>query len=91
MGVDFNSFADTRVYENKNKRTDFGCNFTFSLRKNVLSQVAEQGDEVIFAFLRASAKFDVESKDKDSGQTLLSYGAATWHEAVVKLPLEKGA
>ncbi|KAG4432770.1 hypothetical protein IFR05_011753 [Cadophora sp. M221] len=77
--------------ENKNKRTNFGRNFNFSRRKSVFSQVEEQGDEVIVTFLCASAKFDVESKDKDSSQTPLSWAAANGHEAVVKLLLEKGA
>ena len=34
---------------------------------------------------------ELETKDKDSGWTPLSYAAANGHEAVVKLLLEKGA
>ncbi|KAI0532365.1 hypothetical protein GGR58DRAFT_490623 [Xylaria digitata] len=76
--------------ENKNKRTNFGRNFTFSRHRSVFSHVEEQGDEVIFTFLCASAKFDVESKDRFK-RTPLLWAAARGREAVVKLLLEKGA
>jgi ankyrin repeat protein len=77
--------------ENRNKRTNFGRNFTFSRQRSVFSHVAEQGDEVILTFLCASGKLDVETKDKNYGQTPLSWAAEKGHEAVVKLLLEKGA
>ena len=76
--------------ENRNKRTNFGRNFTFSRQRSVFSHVAERGDEVILTFLCASGKLDVESKDR-FGQTPLSWAAEKGHEAVVKLLLEKGA
>ena len=76
--------------ENVNKRTDFGRNFTYSRHRSVVSCLAKQGNEVIFTFLCASGKLDVDSKDK-SGQTSLSYAAEKGHEAVVKLLLENGA
>jgi ankyrin repeat protein len=50
--------------------------------------IAEQRDEVIPAFLRASGKFDIESKDRFNRMPL-SYAAQNGHEAVVK-QLDKG-
>jgi ankyrin repeat protein len=50
--------------------------------------IAEQRDEVIPAFLRASGKFDIESKDRFDRMPL-SYAAQNGYEAVVK-QLDKG-
>ena len=77
--------------ENRNKRINFGRNFTFSRDKSVFFHVAEKGDEIILTFLCASGKLDVESEDSSSGQTPLSWAAMNGRKAVVKLLLEKGA
>ena len=76
--------------ENRNERTNFSRNFTFSRQRSILSYVAVRGDEVILTFLCALGKLDVESKDR-SGRTPLSWAAENGREAVVKLLLEKGA
>ena len=76
--------------ENRNKRTYFGRNFTFSRHRSVFSHLVEQCDEVILYFLFASGKLDLESKDRFY-RTPLSWAAEIGHEAMVKLLLEKGA
>ncbi|KAG9230079.1 heterokaryon incompatibility protein-domain-containing protein [Amylocarpus encephaloides] len=76
--------------EIRNKRTNFGRDFTFSRYRNISSHVAEQGDEVILAVLCALGKLDVESKDR-CYRTPLSWAAEKGHEAVAMLLLEKGA
>jgi hypothetical protein len=76
--------------ENRNKRTNFGRNFTFLRYRSVFSHVAEQGDEIILTFFCALGKLDVESKDR-LGQTPLSCASWNGYEAVVKLLLERGA
>jgi hypothetical protein len=80
-----------QYFEDGNKRTKFGRNFTFSRHRGVLSYTAEQGDKVIvLASLLASDKLDTNSTD-NSGRTPLSWAAENGHEAVVKLLLESGA
>lgn len=77
-------------FENRNKRTELGRNFTFSRQRSVSSYVAERGDEVILTFLCTLGKLDVESRDR-SNRTPLLYAAGIGHDTVVKLLLEKGA
>lgn len=50
--------------------------------------IAEQRDEVIPAFLRASGKFDIESKDRFN-RTPLSWAAQYGYNTVVKLLMEE--
>ncbi|KAH0594295.1 hypothetical protein MHUMG1_08134 [Metarhizium humberi] len=74
-----------------NKRPNFGRDFTFSRGRNVLTYLAEHGEEVmILAFLLAERGADIDIRDRH-GRTPLSWAAKNGHEAVVKLLLEKGA
>ena len=79
-----------RYAENRNKQTYFGRNFTFSRQRSVSSYVAEEGDEVIFNFLCAAGKLDVESEGWRN-RTPLSWAITLRQEAAIKLLLEKGA
>lgn len=81
-----------QYYQDGNQRADIGRDFKFSRDRNVLSYLAEGGDEIILAFVLASGKDDAEidSKDKD-GRTPLSWAAEKGHEAVVRLLLDNGA
>jgi hypothetical protein len=80
-----------QYYQNENKQTNFGRDFTFSQQRGILSHLAEQGDKVIIiASLLASDKLDTNSTDS-SGRTPLSWVAGRGHEVAVKLLLEKGA
>jgi ankyrin repeat protein len=74
--------------QDRNKRTNFGRDFTFSPHKGVLSYVAEHGDEILLAFLLSQGECMPDSKDK-SGRTPLSRAAENGHEPVVKLLLAK--
>jgi ankyrin repeat protein len=76
--------------ENRNKRTNFSRNFTFSRQRSVFSYFAEHGDETVLAFLCALGKPELESNDS-YGRTPLSWVAQHGREAVVKLLLENGA
>jgi ankyrin repeat protein len=76
--------------ENRNKRTTFSRNFTFSQQRSVFSYFAENGDETVLAFLCALGKPELESNDS-YGRTALSWVAQHGREAVVKLLLENGA
>ena len=76
--------------ENRYKHTNFGRNFTFSKQRGLTSYIAERGNEVILAFLYASGKLDVNSRDRHN-RTPLSWAASNEREAVAKLLLEKGA
>ncbi|KID93484.1 Pfs, NB-ARC and Ankyrin domain protein, partial [Metarhizium majus ARSEF 297] len=79
-----------QYYQNGNRRPDFGRDFNFSRRRGVFSHLAEKGDEaMIVAFLLASDKGDLESRNNDE-RTPLSWAAEKGHEAVVKLLLETG-
>ncbi|KAK8923034.1 Ankyrin repeat domain-containing protein 50 [Metarhizium anisopliae] len=74
-----------------NKRPNFGRDFTFSRGRNVLTYLAEHGEEVmILAFLLAERGADIDIRDRDR-RTPLSWAARNGHEAVVKLLIEKGA
>ncbi|KAK9446348.1 Pfs, NB-ARC and Ankyrin domain protein [Metarhizium brunneum] len=78
-----------QYYQNGNRRPDFGRNFNFSRRRGVFSH-AEKGDEaMIVAFLLASDKGDLESRNNDE-RTPLSWAAENGHEAVVELLLDTG-
>jgi ankyrin repeat protein len=77
--------------ENRNSRIEIGRNFTFSKeRRSVCSYFAENGDEVVLAFLCALGKLDVKSTDR-FGRTSLSYAAQSGCEGVVTLLLDQGA
>ncbi|EFY90700.1 Pfs, NB-ARC and Ankyrin domain protein [Metarhizium acridum CQMa 102] len=79
-----------QYYQNGNRRPDFGRNFNFSRRRGVFSHLAEKGDEaMIVAFLLASDKGDLESRNNDE-RTPLSWAAEKGHEAVVELLLDTG-
>ncbi|KAN0096829.1 hypothetical protein V8E51_015634 [Hyaloscypha variabilis] len=76
--------------ENRNSRIEIGRNFTFSKeRRSVCSYFAENGDEVVLAFLCALGKLDVKSTDR-FGRTSLSYAAQSGCEGVVTLLLDQG-
>jgi hypothetical protein len=77
-------------FKNRNKRTNFGRNFTFSWQRSISSYLAEQSDEVFLTFLCASGNLDVESKDK-LGRTPLSWLAQRGHNVALELLLERGA
>jgi len=49
------------------------------------------GHEAVVKLLLETGKVDPESKDKEYGQTPLSWAVRNGHKAVVKLLLEKGA
>jgi ankyrin repeat protein len=72
--------------QDRNKRANFGRNFTFPRQKGVLSCVADLGDEVLLAFLLNSANVDADSKDQQ-GRTPLSRAAEKGYESVVRLLL----
>jgi hypothetical protein len=89
--------------QDRNKRTNFGRDFTFSPHRGVLSYVAEHGDEILLAFLLSQGEYMLDSKDK-SGRTPLSWalegqcwsdtavvGRRKGHEGVVKLLLARTA
>ena len=77
-----------QYYQDGNKRTNFGRDFTFSPHRGVLSYVAEHGDETLLAFLLSQGKYMLDSKDK-SGRTPLSWAAEKGNEPMVKLLLAK--
>lgn len=79
-----------QYFENRNKRTNFGRSFTFSRRKTIFSQVVEQDDDVLIAFLCHSGKIEFETEDTD-GYTPLTWAVKHGHEALIKLFLENGA
>ncbi|KAF5137383.1 Ankyrin repeat domain-containing protein 50 [Metarhizium anisopliae] len=73
------------------KKPYLGRDFIFSRGRNVLTYLAEHGEEVmILAFLLAERDADIDIRDRDR-RTPLSWAATNGHEAVVKLLLEKGA
>jgi len=74
--------------QDRNKRTNFGRDFTFSPHRGVLSYVAEHGDEILLAFLLSQGEYMLDSKDK-SGRAPLSWAAEKGHEPVVRLLLAK--
>lgn len=76
-------------YQKRNIQPEFRRDFTFSKRRSVLSQLAENGDEGLLAFLISSEEADVNEKD-GIGRTPLSWAAGNGHEAVVRLLLETG-
>ncbi|KAH8800287.1 Pfs, NB-ARC and ankyrin domain protein [Xylogone sp. PMI_703] len=80
-----------RLYGDKNGLTEgFGCDFTFSRQKGVLSYLIEQGDiPTVFAFILPLDKFNIGSGD--NCQELLFWVAKKGVEALVRLLLEKGA
>ncbi|MCJ1288448.1 hypothetical protein MMC26_007806, partial [Xylographa opegraphella] len=75
--------------EDKNNSTYLGREFKFSKRRDVISYLAELGNEIILALVLGSWKASIDSKDKN-GQTPLSWAAANRHEAVIKLLIDTG-
>ncbi|KAI0125984.1 hypothetical protein BJ170DRAFT_456668 [Xylariales sp. AK1849] len=73
----------TKVYK-------FSRDFTFSPQRNVLSHIAELGNEKILGFFLAIREVDIDLIDV-SGRTPLSRAAERGNEATVRLLLEKEA
>ncbi|MCJ1290795.1 hypothetical protein MMC34_002337 [Xylographa carneopallida] len=71
--------------EDKNNPIYLGRDFKFSKRRDVLSYLAELGNEIILALVLGLWKANIDSKDKN-GRTPLCWAAKNGHEAVVKLP-----
>jgi ankyrin repeat protein len=74
----------------RNKCTNNSRTFAFQRYKNIFSYLIELGNEIVLAFLCASAKFNVESKDTFD-RTPLLWAAESGEEAVVKILLKRGA
>lgn len=60
-----------QYFKDRNERNNLGNQFTFSRKRGILYDVLVQYDEVILAFLYASGKFDIDSKDNVLGQIVL--------------------
>ena len=84
---------DQELFNQYNQEGRGQCNighgFRFSKRRNVLSYLAEFGDEVLFAIVLATKKFSPHCKHRD-GPTPLWIAASKGHKAIVKLLLETG-
>jgi hypothetical protein len=72
---------------NERKQAVFGRDFKFSKRRTIPSYVAENGDEIVLAFLVDTGKISADNNDKEWG-TALSWAAQKGHEAVVKFLLQ---
>ncbi|MCJ1396679.1 hypothetical protein MMC18_009571, partial [Xylographa bjoerkii] len=79
----------SQYFENKNNPIYLGRDFNFSKRRDVLSYLAELGNEIILALVLGLWKANIDSKDYN-GRTPLSWAAASGHEAVVKLLIDTG-
>ena len=73
-----------------NKRIELGRDFKFSRRRNMLSYVAEKGDEIICALMLASGNYDADMRDNDERRTALSWAAENGHNAIIKQLLTTG-
>ncbi|OWT43365.1 NB-ARC and ankyrin domain protein [Pochonia chlamydosporia 170] len=79
-----------QYYRNKNRRSDFRRDFTFSQQRSILSYLAEKADDAVFvSFLLVSDKVNIDVKD-NNGRTPLSCAAQFGREAVVKMLLKMG-
>ncbi|MCJ1422111.1 hypothetical protein MMC32_008482, partial [Xylographa parallela] len=83
------SYKTYSQYREDKNNPIFGRDFKFSKRRDVLSYLAELGDEIIFAFLLGSSKAKINSKDRN-GRTPISWAAGNGREAVAKLLLDTG-
>ncbi|PQE23552.1 Pfs NB-ARC and Ankyrin domain protein [Rutstroemia sp. NJR-2017a BVV2] len=75
---------------NSSRQTSIKRDFTFlPRRRNVLSHIAEHGDEILLLFLLDLGKYIPDIKDKN-GRTPLWWAAEYGHERVAKLLLDTG-
>jgi ankyrin repeat protein len=77
-------------FQNGYKGPYLGRTFHFKPSRSVLSYLAENGCELVAAFLLACNESTVDARDKKS-RTPLFWAASRGHEAVVQLLLDRGA